>query len=123
MNQDLIVCQKCLHGNADTRNFCEKCGAPIGMFTTTSPFETIQAGGYACSEASSNPSKPIVVVGIWILFTPGVALLLFTLFRLITERVWREGTGWFLFYGTISTVLISKTTINFVKNKKKQETN
>ena len=120
MNQELIVCHKCLHANEETRDFCEKCGAPIGMYTSTLPFERIQAEGHAYREASSNPTKPIVVIGIWLLFSPGVALLFYALFKIITERAWSEDIAWFLCYGAISVALIGKTTVNFIKKRQNQ---
>ncbi|MBT8042136.1 MAG: hypothetical protein HKP10_04855 [Kiritimatiellales bacterium] len=121
MNQELIVCHKCLHQNCDTRDFCERCGAPIGTFTTISPLERIQAEGHAYREASSNPTKPIVLIGVWLLFAPGAALLFYALFKIITKKAWSEDIAWFLCYGAISIALLSKTTINFIKNKKKAE--
>jgi hypothetical protein len=91
----------------------------MGMFTSTLPFERIQAEGHAYRVASSNPTKPIMLIGVWLLFAPGAALLLYALFKIITERAWSEDIAWFLCYGAISVALLSKTTINFIKNKKK----
>ena len=118
MNQQLIVCHKCLHENEEGRDFCEKCGAPIGVYTTLSPFKRIYAAGHTYREASSNPTRPIVVIGVWLIFAPGAVLLLYSLFEILAERAWSQEFAWFLCYGAISVALLSKTTINFIKNKK-----
>ena len=123
MNQELIVCHKCLHENEDTRDFCKKCGAPVGMFTTISPFEKIQAEGHAYREASSNPTKPIVVIGIWLLFAPGAVLLFYALFEIIVRRTWSLDIAWFLCGGSLALAIVTKTTVNFIRNKKHNQSN
>ncbi len=118
MDGESIVCQQCLCQNETTRDFCKKCGAPIGMLSSTLPLEKIQAEGSAYREASSNPSKPIVVIGVWLLFSPGAALLFYALFKIIAERIWSADIAWFLCYGAISVALLIKTTSNFIKKRK-----
>ncbi len=115
MNQELVVCHKCLHENAEFRNFCEKCGAPIGAFTTILPFERIQAEGHAYREASSNPTKPIIVIGIWFLFAPGAALFFYKLYKMVAEKAWPPDSAGLLF-GVLSLAILTKTTVNFIKN-------
>jgi len=120
MSKELIVCHKCLHENEAIRDFCQNCGATIGMFTTISPFKKIHAEGNAYCEASSNPTKLIVVIGIWMLFLPGAALFLYAIYTIITEQAWDKDLVWFLLYGAISIAMLSKTTINFIKYKNMQ---
>ena len=117
METESITCASCLNENQIGIHFCKQCGAPIGDFTTTMPFERIQAEGFAYREATSNPRKPIVVIGIYILFLPGFLAFLATVIFTIIQP---GALGLLLpmtFLGVVSFVILYKTTKNFIKNR------
>jgi hypothetical protein len=61
------VCPKCLSAISGYENFCDNCGAALSIL---SPFEHIRAMGNAYRSGSDEPRKPIVLVGIWLIFFP-----------------------------------------------------
>ena len=65
------LCPKCLRPIfRDTDHFCPDCGVPLTVQATTNPTDQILAEGFAYREASNHPDKPIVVIGIWLLWAP-----------------------------------------------------
>ena len=85
-NSGQPVCPKCLRPNTADKHFCVHCNAPLTTFATTAPYEHILAGGFAVRTASSALTKPIILIGMWLLFGPGflvlVALDLYALFNI-----------------------------------------
>ena len=123
---ELIVCPSCLHNNAQSRGLCEKCGIPIGKYTPFLLFEQTLATGACYRNATSNPRKLIVVIGMWILFLPAVFSALYFL-SIASAHLFRsevfsaEDTSfviWPFLYGSLSTVILYRTTRNYVKAKK-----
>lgn len=109
----------CLHENSELLKFCKECGAPIGAFTTTMPFERIQAEGFAYREASSNPTKPIVLVGMYLIFFPWLigAWSMAGYFLYYYDYVWG---AIFFALGLVACLMLLKTTKNYIKNKRQK---
>lgn len=125
VEDELMVCLSCLHENVSGRDLCEKCGAPIGKYTTFMPLERTLAEGVCYRSAVSNPRRPIIVIGIWFLFLPGSLLLFYSLFIVwsIAFHKWPLPSGCgvagsFFFLGLISTAILYRTTSNYIKMKK-----
>lgn len=68
------MCTSCLAPNDARANFCSKCGAPLTAYAAIGPFESLLAQGYAVRQAAERPRRPIVLLGIWLVFGP-VALV------------------------------------------------
>ena len=120
MEPETIVCTSCLHQNDEIRKFCEECGAPIGAFTTTMPFERIQAEGFAYREASSNPSKPIVIFGMYLIFMPW----LIGAWSMAGYSFYYYDYLWgaiFFVLGLFAFLMLLKTTKNYIKNKREKQ--
>ncbi len=66
------LCPKCMQPLIDGRHFCDHCGMPVTVQATTNPFERILAQGFAFREAANHPSKPIVVIGMWLVLAPSL---------------------------------------------------
>lgn len=62
-----LVCPKCLSPISGRESSCAQCRAPLGIL---GPYEQVLAVGSAYQKASSSPHKPIVVIGMWIIFGP-----------------------------------------------------
>jgi hypothetical protein len=67
------VCPRCFAQITRLEDFCRKCGVPLTLMATSGPYEQVLARGYAYREGSNRPRKPIVVVGMWIIFGPPLA--------------------------------------------------
>lgn len=124
IQEERQVCLSCLHGNIPGLDLCEKCGAPIGKYTTFLPFERTLAEGVCYRSAVSNPRKPIILIGIWILFAPGLLAFLYALFVakniLLHKWPFPYGAGvaeLFFLYGLISVIILYRTTRNYIKLK------
>ncbi len=77
-----MVCPSCGEANVPGIDFCVRCGAPVGRFTTLDPFKAIFAEGWLFRRTASARIRPIVLVGMWALFgIPFVGMLLFVLMR------------------------------------------
>jgi hypothetical protein len=74
-NAELPVCLKCFQPNTPDKHFCVHCNAPLTTFATTAPYEHILAGGFAVRTASNAPTKPIILIGMWLLFGPAFLVL------------------------------------------------
>jgi len=62
-----LVCPKCSSPISGRENLCGQCNAPLGLL---GPYEQVLAVGAAYRTASDSPQKPIVVLGMWIIFGP-----------------------------------------------------
>ena len=76
------VCPNCSDANESAADFCARCGAPVGQFTTLDPFKTIYAEGWLFRKAASGRIRLIVVVGMWALLGfPVAATVLLAVYR------------------------------------------
>ena len=73
MSEEIIACLSCMAPNPATIAFCEKCGAPIGTTSTLDPLKMIRAEGFLLKKATTDRPKPIVLLGVWIIFLPWLA--------------------------------------------------
>jgi hypothetical protein len=80
MSEGTVVCPHCLAPNAERSDFCRECGTPLTSHAETDPLGQIRATGDTYLKAIDSPVKPIVVIGMWLIFGPmaagGVGLLL-----------------------------------------------
>jgi hypothetical protein len=67
---ETVTCVSCLAQNAQSAPFCQQCGAPIGAMATVDPVQTIQTEGFLLRKALEGRPKPIVFLGLWILYLP-----------------------------------------------------
>lgn len=68
------LCPQCLEQNQPGTNFCRNCGAPLSAYAATGPFERLFAEGNAYRQAAEQPHRPIVVLGIWLIFGIGALI-------------------------------------------------
>ncbi len=65
-----FVCFSCMQPNEYDRQFCKFCNAPISQTTSNDPLQIAYGEGLAYRKAMEGKPKPIVVVGVWIIFFP-----------------------------------------------------
>jgi len=110
------VCPSCGEANDPGTDFCLRCGAPVGRFTTLDPFKAIFAEGWLFRKTASARIRPIVLVGMWALFGIPLAGMVAALALRPTDS---HGLD------TIATVAVSvlyllvlaRVTLNFLRNR------
>lgn len=70
MDEKIIACLSCLAPNAATVDFCGTCGAPISTTSNLDPLKMIRSESFLLEKAAVGRPKPIVLIGIWIIFFP-----------------------------------------------------
>lgn len=70
---EMELCLGCLHPNEPQTTFCAKCGAPLTSYAATGPFESLLAEGHVYRRAAEEPTRLVVVLGVWLIF--GMAAL------------------------------------------------
>jgi len=126
----MILCTSCGRMQVGSPHLCEHCGAPLTPHASTDPILGIMARGFAASQATTNPRKPIVVIGIWLWMAPAVVLgLMFSsatlssTLRSIIDRQWLDfGLGLLALTASVAMVLILgailvRTTDAFLRGK------
>jgi ribosomal protein L40E len=78
--QDTPLCPHCLAENDPKAHFCYKCGTPMSYHATVDPIASIWARGDTWRKAVSRPTRPITLVGMWLLFGVSSLLLLHAMF-------------------------------------------
>jgi hypothetical protein len=62
------VCERCMTPNDPGDKACIRCGAPLGDFGSTAPWEFGKARPKAYHEPTSPRKRPIILVAVWVLF-------------------------------------------------------
>jgi hypothetical protein len=73
-DEAIIHCTACGRRQSGTPHLCEFCGAPLTAHAGTDPVLGIMARGFAAYQATRNPRKPIVVIGVWLWMAPVLIL-------------------------------------------------
>jgi len=90
-----ITCPSCQALIDANETFCRECGAPITTAATLDPMGSIHAQGFMLRKAVDSRPKPIVLIGIWILFLPALAGSAYFAVYLITQQ---HGLSYFVFF-------------------------
>ena len=118
------LCPNCLTPNDPRAYFCRKCATPMSSFAVMDPIGSIWARGDTWHKAASRPTRPIILLGMWLMFGPlALFLLWFLLFYMFDEGTGLEAVitlglviSLFVLYSTI----LLKTTRNYLRLKASQ---
>jgi hypothetical protein len=126
----LVHCTSCGKRQAGVPDLCEFCRAPLTPHAGTDPILGIMARGFAAYQATRNPGKPIVVVGMWLWMTPllvfGLMMSVMTLSGLlhgINGGRWAQAAGALLglilsaAFVLIPFTILVRTTEAYFRNK------
>jgi hypothetical protein len=113
------LCPQCLEQNRPGTNFCRNCGAPLSAYAATGPFERLFAEGNAYRQATEQPHRPIVVVGIWLIF--GIGALTGIGMAIGNPGVSSVVTGTAM--AAFSGFIIAKTTRNYLRRQAERASN
>lgn len=75
-----MLCPHCLKPADPISHFCNACGGPTSMHSAIDPLGQIYTAGHAYRQATGNPVKFIVVLGVWLFFGSQVPWLIFMAF-------------------------------------------
>ena len=67
-NEPQPLCPSCMAEVEAGAHVCKECGAPLDLFATTDPLETIRSQGWAYRRAASGRRSGIVLLGMWLIF-------------------------------------------------------
>src|SRR5215831_8300147 len=91
----LLVCPACGRPAEPGQHICDRCGAPMTPYANVDPVMGIMARGFAAHKATTDPQKPIVVIGMWLwmlpMFLGGMFMVSVGIGMLsegVTERQW-----------------------------------
>lgn len=116
--QQQFLCPNCLASIGKLTHFCPACGAPISAYASTDPLGRVHAEGFALRNATRSPNRPIVLIGIWMLFAPSACvLLLIGISTLLTDRLTFGnllGSCVALLGGMLFAAIVFKTTRNYL---------
>ena len=66
--EDQELCIRCLAPNVPGSDFCRGCGCQLTPFAATAPFVSVFAEGDLYQHAVDRPDRPIVLLGMWVIF-------------------------------------------------------
>jgi hypothetical protein len=116
-SNDLILCQSCLTPNEPFKDFCRRCGSPIGAIATLDPIQSIETQGFLFRKALEGRPRPIVLAGIWLIFFPVLIGSLYAATYLLLNR---SGFGDFFFFWAfvglafVSLIVLYRITRNYL---------
>ncbi len=73
------LCPHCLAEVTERTDFCPKCSAPVGAFSTLDPMKQIYSTGWLFRRASGEGVSVFAVIGMWVILGPPVLLLVITM--------------------------------------------
>ncbi len=106
------LCTACLEANPPSEHFCRKCGAPLSSYATTAPLEQIYSLGWMYRRSLSQPTRPIVLTGIWLILGP---TFLWSAFMAVLpgEHSWLGTTSGIFMMG-LSGIILYRITKNYI---------
>lgn len=123
-----VVCTACVEVNPPRTDYCFKCGAPLNSLVAFNPFDQTLVEGFAYRRAVEGPPSKIILVGMWLLFAPGLFALLIN-FRLDLPSIssasdffaWLFEHAFLGCYYLISVVILYRTTANYFSKRRVDE--
>jgi hypothetical protein len=130
----VVLCPHCLARNTEDRHFCVQCATPLTAHAAIDPLGRIYATGDTYRKAIASPRKPIVVIGMWLLFGPAALALLLLAASIAITMIEHPGTfdgpmdffmplgglSIFILEGVVSAMILVRLTRSVRARKKKQ---
>lgn len=86
---ETMICTSCHQLNDPNAKYCQGCGAPIGLTSAWGPWEQTLAQGFAIRQAATTDRpRPILVLGVWLIFLPTAAASAFTFWLVYRSTDW-----------------------------------
>lgn len=112
-----VLCPSCMTTNAQSNDFCEKCGCPIGQFVNLDPLKRIYSTGWLYRRTASGRITPIACLGMWLIFGPGLLLSIFFLLEPMFGNSDSTGHMYLLHLvsGLLCAVILYRVTKNYLR--------
>jgi RNA polymerase subunit RPABC4/transcription elongation factor Spt4 len=120
INHETNVCSSCGQLISSSSEYCPICSVPTIVANNLDPFLSIENEGRLLSRAVDVPRKPIVLIGMWILFLPVFLFGMFFSISIITQGASSGTENFFFFWGAFGLAfagftVLSKTTANYFR--------
>jgi len=101
-----LLCASCgrLIGVSDA--YCLNCMAPTTGVSNLDPMQAILSEGRLLSRASEGRQKPIVLIGIWILFLPMFLVGAFSAISILSTGIGSGFSNFVFFWGAVGLAFI-----------------
>lgn len=117
------LCGACGRNNPEGTRFCAHCGAPIGPLSVVNPLDSVRAEGYMYRKTTTEPTKPIVLFGVWLLNIPALVFCGVMIVVLLTDRP-SAGTIpivlIFIALACVAGLLLYRSTKSYYEGKRKE---
>ena len=126
--RDVPLCHNCLSPNDPRAYFCHKCNTPLSVLASMDPIARIWSMGDTWRKAASRPYRPIILIGMWLLFGTRLVVVLRYLHMMLVSNRSKGlmslegffGLGLWLGYGILLSAILFKTTRNYLRIKQQQ---
>jgi hypothetical protein len=119
-----MLCTSCLFPNSLDTTWCKQCGAPISATATIAMPDAVRTVGFVYRGALHGRPKPSVILGMWLIFFPGLignALALLLVLSGCLGGVSGFVAFWFsIAGGSICTLMLYRVTKNYLTIPKKK---
>ena len=104
--EERLLCASCgrLIGVSDA--YCLNCMAPTTGVSNLDPMQAILSEGRLLSRASEGRQKPIVLIGIWILFLPMFRVGAFSAISILSTGIGSGFSNFVFFWGAVGLAFI-----------------
>ncbi len=110
------LCPSCLQGVSYADSLCPHCGAPVSATAGLAPWERTLAEGFIYRSAVAKPAKPIVLIGVWLIFFPSAVVNMMWLSHEVSADKLTNGHLLFsLFWAVTSAAALYQTTLNYFR--------
>lgn len=82
-----LLCPHCVKPIGPFDHFCPHCNGPVTAHASVDPVGQVFAAGHAYQNATSKP-KLIIVIGMWLIFSPQIPFLVFAFFGILSNIIW-----------------------------------
>ena len=111
-----ILCPNCAFSNAPDVDFCARCRAPLSTMATIDPLRSTLAEGFVYRRAVEGTSKPIVLVGIWLIFLPAMGLAVIQTINDGNRTPFQ--IGWAVAVSTLGGAILYRSTASFLRKRR-----
>lgn len=117
------LCGACGRNNPEGTRFCAHCGAPIGPLAVVHPLDSIRADSYVLRKTTTEPTRPIVLFGVWLLNFPALVFCAVMVVVLLTDRPSAGTIPFVLIFVALACVaglLLYRSTKSYDEGKRKE---
>ncbi|MEZ5425802.1 MAG: hypothetical protein R2747_06030 [Pyrinomonadaceae bacterium] len=103
------ICLNCMSPNDPNEVFCRTCNDSLSLTSNTDPVQGLHGEGVAYRKAVEGKPKPVVLIGVWLLFAP---VLVFSVWTAISTVFTFGGSeGFVIFWISLISAVFSFTMV------------